>query len=147
MASYVDSNLNPGEHVVYRGTVHWIVYLPPVVMVCFGAPLIGMAERIGLVLTVAGLLAGAAAWIRQTTSEFAVTNRRVIVKTGLLARRTIEINISRVESVGVDQDIFGRIFNYGAITVIGTGGTKEPFTMIDNPQQFRRMVQGEERRA
>lgn len=144
MASYVDSNLNPGEHVVYRGTVHWIVFLPPVVMVCFGVPLIGMVERIGLVLTVAGLLAGAAAWIRQTTSEFAVTNRRVIVKTGLLARRTIEINIARVESVGVDQDIFGRLFNYGSITVIGTGGTKEPFTMIDNPQQFRRMVQGEQ---
>ncbi len=144
MASYVDSNLNPGEHVVYRGTVHWIVFLPPVVMVCFGVPLIGMVEQIGLVLTVAGLLAGAAAWIRQTTSEFAVTNRRVIVKTGLLARRTIEINISRVESVGVDQDIFGRIFNYGAITVIGTGGTKEPFTLIENPQAFRRMVQAEQ---
>lgn len=144
MASYVDSNLNPGEHVVYRGTVHWIVFLPPVVMVCFGVPLIGVYEQIGLVLTVAGLLAGAAAWIRQTTSEFAVTNRRVIVKTGLLARRTIEINISRVESVGVDQDIFGRIFNYGAITVIGTGGTKEPFTLIENPQAFRRMVQAEQ---
>lgn len=144
MANYVDSNLNPGEHVVYRGAVHWIIYLPPVIMVCFGVPLIGMIERFGLVLTVAGLLAGAAAWVRQTTSEFAVTNRRVIVKTGLLARRTIEINISRVESVQVDQDIFGRIFNYGAITVIGTGGTKEPFTMIENPQQFRRVVQSEQ---
>jgi uncharacterized membrane protein YdbT with pleckstrin-like domain len=60
----------------------------------------------------------------------------VIVKTGLLARRTIEINIARVESVEVEQDIFGRLFNYGAITVIGTGGTKEPFTMIENPQDF-----------
>ena len=144
MASYVDSNLNPGEHVVYRGAVHWVIYLPPVLMVCFGVPLIGVIERIGLVLAIAGLLAGAAAWVRQTTSEFAVTNRRVIVKTGLLARRTIEINISRVESVQVDQDIFGRLFNYGAITVIGTGGTKEPFTMIENPQAFRRIVQSEQ---
>lgn len=144
MASYVDSNLNAGEHVVYRGQVHWIIYLPPVLMVCFGVPLIGVIERIGLVMAIAGLLAGAAAWVRQTTSEFAITNRRVIVKTGLLARRTIEINISRVESVQVDQDIFGRLFNYGAITVIGTGGTKEPFTMIENPQAFRRMVQAEQ---
>jgi len=144
MASYVDSNLNPGEHVVYRGAVHWVIYLPPVLMVCFGVPLIGVIERIGLVMAIAGLLAGAAAWVRQTTSEFAVTNRRVIVKTGLLARRTIEINISRVESVQVDQDIFGRLFNYGAITVIGTGGTKEPFTMIENPQAFRRIVQSEQ---
>jgi uncharacterized membrane protein YdbT with pleckstrin-like domain len=136
MAGYVDSNLNPGEHVVYRGTVHWIIYLPPVMMLCFGLPLIGVNERLGMVLAIAGLLAGAAAYIRQTASEFAVTNARVIVKTGLLARRTIEINIARVESVEVDQDIFGRLFNYGAITVIGTGGTKEPFTMIENPQAF-----------
>jgi len=141
MAGYVDSNLNPGEHVVYRGTVHWIIYLVPVVMLGFGVPLIDMNARFGLILAVAGLIAGAAAYIRQATSEFAVTNRRVIVKTGLLARRTTEINIARVESVQVDQDIFGRLFNYGAITVIGTGGTKEPFTLIDNPQQFRRMVQ------
>jgi uncharacterized membrane protein YdbT with pleckstrin-like domain len=144
MASYVDSNLNPGEHVVYRGTVHWIVYLVPVLLLGFGIPLIGMETRFGVALVGAGLLAGVIAWIRQTSSEFAVTNRRVIVKTGLLSRRTIEINISRVESVGVDQDIFGRIFNYGSITVIGTGGTREPFTLIDNPQQFRRMVQAEQ---
>ncbi|MES2253751.1 MAG: PH domain-containing protein [Pseudomonadota bacterium] len=144
MASYVDSNLNPGEQVVYRGTVHWIVYLLPVMMLCFGVPLIGASERFGIALAGGGLLAAAAAWIRQTSSEFAVTNRRVIVKTGLLSRRTIEINISRVESVGVDQDIFGRLFNYGSITVIGTGGTREPFTLIDNPQQFRRMVQAEQ---
>ena len=144
MAGYVDSNLNPGEHVVYRGTVHWIIYLPPVVMLCFGLPLIGVSERLGMVLAVAGLLAGAAAYVRQTASEFAVTNHRVIVKTGLLARRTIEINIARVESVEVEQDIAGRLFDYGAITVIGTGGTKELFTTIDNPQQFRRMVQAEQ---
>ncbi len=141
MAGYVDSNLNPGEHVVYRATMHWIIYLPPVLMVCFGIPLIDINERFALILAAAGVFAGAAAYIRQASSEFAVTNHRVIVKTGLLARRTIEINIARVESVQVDQDIFGRLLNYGAITVIGTGGTKEPFTMIDNPQQFRRMVQ------
>jgi uncharacterized membrane protein YdbT with pleckstrin-like domain len=136
MAGYVDSNLNPGEHVVYRGQVHWIIYLPPVMMLCFGIPLMGVNERIGMVVAITGLLAGAAAYVRQTASEFAVTNARVIVKTGLLARRTIEINIARVESVEVEQDIFGRLFNYGAITVIGTGGTKEPFTMIENPQDF-----------
>ena len=144
MASYVDSNLNPGEHVVYRGAVHWVIYLPPVLMVCFGVPLIGVIERIGLVMAIAGLLAGAAAWVRQTTSEFAVTNRRVIVKTGLLARRTIEINLSKVESVEVNQDIFARMFNYGTITVIGTGGTHEPFSLIDDPLAFRRAVQSQQ---
>jgi len=83
-------------------------------------------------------------YIRQRTSEFAVTDKRVIIKLGWLSRRTIEINMSRVESVQVDQDIFGRFLNYGTITVIGTGGTKEPFTLIDDPLAFRRAVQAEQ---
>jgi len=84
------------------------------------------------------------AWIRQWASEFAVTNKRVIVKVGLISRRTIEINMSKVESVEVNQDIFARLFNYGTIVVIGTGGTKEPFDLIDDPLAFRRAVQSQQ---
>lgn len=144
MAGYVDGNLNPGEHVVYRSGVHWAIYLLPVMLLGFGIPLIDTGERLGLGLAGAGILACVAAFIRQTSSEFAITNARVIAKTGFLSRRTVEINIARVESIAVDQDLFGRLLNYGTITVIGTGGTKEPFTMIDNPQLFRRMVQAEQ---
>ena len=95
----------------------------------------------GLVLVVAGVLAGAGAFIRQATSEFAVTTDRVVVKTGLLARNTIEIQLAKVESVQVSQDIVGRLLNYGTITVAGTGGTHEPFTLIDDPMGFRKAVQ------
>jgi uncharacterized membrane protein YdbT with pleckstrin-like domain len=144
MASYVDSNLAPGERVIYRGAVHWIIYLPPVVMVAFGIAWAGMSGYVGPIVAGFGLLAGVAAWVRQSTSEFAVTSNRVIVKTGFLSRKTIEINLSRVESVQVDQDLFGRMLNYGTMTVVGTGGTREPFTMIDNPAGFRHAVQSEQ---
>jgi uncharacterized membrane protein YdbT with pleckstrin-like domain len=82
-----------------------------------------------------------AAWIRRWTSEFAVTNKRVVIKVGLISRRMIEMNLSKVESIEVRQDIPGRLVNYGTIVVIGTGGTKEPFTTIDDPLAFRRAVQ------
>jgi hypothetical protein len=59
--------------------------------------------------------------------EWLLTSRRVIIKVGLISRRTIEMNLERIESIGVDQGIFGRIFGYGTITMIGTGGTKEPW--------------------
>jgi uncharacterized membrane protein YdbT with pleckstrin-like domain len=98
----------------------------------------------GLVLLVAGLTGAVAGFIRQATSEFAVTSRRVIVKTGFLSRSTIEIQLSKVESVEVKQDILGRLLNFGSIIVAGTGGTREPFTMIDDPLQFRRAVQAEQ---
>ena len=73
--------------------------------------------------------------------EFAVTNKRVIVKTGLISRRTLEMNLSKIESVNVDQSIMGRILGYGTITIIGTGGTRESFPKIAEPLLFRKKFQ------
>lgn len=144
MAGYVDDNLVPGEIVVYRATVAWIVFLAPVIFLGFGFTLAVTGVKYGLILTVIGAVGLLSAWLRQVNSEFAVTTRRVILKTGVTSRRTIEINLAKVESVQVDQDLLGRLLNYGTIMVIGTGGTREPFTMIDNPQGFRRAVQVEQ---
>jgi uncharacterized membrane protein YdbT with pleckstrin-like domain len=142
MAPYVDASLGPDEHVVYRGGVSWVVYLAPVIMMGFGGAWALSGGGVpGLILVLAGVLAGAGAFIRQATSEFAVTTARVVAKTGLLTRSTVEIALSKVESVEVRQDILGRLLNYGSITVSGTGGTREPFTLIDDPVGFRRAVQ------
>ena len=91
-----------------------------------------------------GLVSLLIALIRQISSEFAVTNKRVVIKIGFLSRRTIELNMSKVESVQVDQDIIARLLNYGTITVIGTGGTREPFAQIDDPLSFRHAVQAQQ---
>ena len=148
MGSYVNSHLDPGEKIEHQASIHWIVYLGPMfpigaglMLVLPGAP--GIAWG-GLLLLAAGVIGLLGAWIRQSTSEFAVTNRRVIVKTGFLSRRTIELNMSKVESIQVDQGLLARLLNYGTITVIGTGGTKEPFSMIDDPLSFRHAVQKEQ---
>jgi uncharacterized membrane protein YdbT with pleckstrin-like domain len=145
MGSYVDRNLNPGETVVYQTGIHPIVYAAPAIVILLG---IGLGSfwiaSAGLVVLGLGVLMLLGAWIRQWASEFAVTDRRVIVKVGFISRRTIEINMSKVESIEVNQDIFGRLFNYGTILVIGTGGTKEPFALISDPLAFRRAVQSQQ---
>jgi uncharacterized membrane protein YdbT with pleckstrin-like domain len=141
MENYVEANLAPGERILYKSQVHWVVYLAPVLLLSFGLPWLSIGGKSGLAIVAVGLIAGAAAYVRQATSEFAITDKRVIFKTGLFSRKTIEINRARVESVEVDQDIIGRLLNYGTVTVAGTGGTREPFTLIDNPLEFRRMVQ------
>jgi uncharacterized membrane protein YdbT with pleckstrin-like domain len=142
MAQYVDASLGAEERVTYRAGISWVVYLVPVVMMGFGAAwALAGGGMPGLIVAITGILAGAGAFIRKATSEFAVTTGRVVVKTGLLSRNTIEIQLSKVESVQVNQDILGRIFNYGTITVAGTGGTHEPFTLIDDPMSFRKAVQ------
>jgi len=141
MPAYVDDSLGESERVLYRGRVSWVVYLAPVMMFAFGAAWALAGGGVpGLILAVAGALSGAAAFIRQATSEFAVTTGRVVVKTGLFARNSIEIRLSKLESVEVQQDILGRLLNYGSVLVSGTGGTHEPFAMIDDPMAFRRAI-------
>ncbi len=119
MGNYVDSHLIMGETVVYSAKLHWIIYL-----------------TVKAILTL-----WIAPFIQRATSEFAITTKRVIIKEGLIARRTLEMNLSKIETVNVDQSITGRILNYGSITIIGTGGTHEVFHNIAHPMQFRKAFQ------
>jgi uncharacterized membrane protein YdbT with pleckstrin-like domain len=121
---YVESSLMKGETVLYRGRLHWIIFVGPAL----------------LCLVVIGIVWLVAALVRNATSEFAVTNRRVIVKEGLIRRNTLELNLAKVESIGVDQTLLGRMLNYGTIVVVGTGGTREPFASLADPIGFRRAV-------
>lgn len=119
MGSYVQNHLITGERVAYEAQLHWITFISlEAAYTLFLAPLI---ERF--------------------TSEFAITNKRVVIKVGFIARRTLEMNLSKIESVNVDQSILGRILGYGTIVIIGTGGTKEPFRAIKDPMTFRKRFQ------
>ncbi|NBX05048.1 MAG: PH domain-containing protein [Betaproteobacteria bacterium] len=119
MGNYVNSSLIQDEHVVYEAKNHWIIFISiSSFLTLFIAPL-----------------------IENWTSEFAVTNKRVVIKLGLISRKTLEMNLSKIESVNVDQSILGRLLGYGAITIIGTGGTRETFTDIADPMKFRRTFQ------
>jgi uncharacterized membrane protein YdbT with pleckstrin-like domain len=78
---------------------------------------------------------------KRNATEMAVTDRRVLIKTGMGSRRTLDLMLSRVESIGVEETFFGRMLGYGSVVVRGTGGTPESFVMIAHPQEFRRSVQ------
>jgi len=140
--SYIDTNLLAGEQVVYRARLHPIIFAPGTAVVLLGI-LIALlyAQSIGLVVGVIGVVMGAIALVRYNTSEFAVTNRRVIIKVGALGRRSLELELNRVEGIDVDQSAFGRLFDYGTIGVRGIGGTEESFPAIAAPLEFRKHVQ------
>jgi uncharacterized membrane protein YdbT with pleckstrin-like domain len=153
---YVDDNLLADEKVVYRAHLHWIIYAWPaffaavaIVLIIVGLTREGFlaAAWIGFVTLVAAALAALAKYIGASTAEFAVTNRRVLIKVGAISRHTLELLLHKVEGVGVDQDLGGRIFDFGTIVVTGTGGTKERFPSIANPLEFRRQVQDQSGRS
>lgn len=138
MASYVENNLMTGEEILYTGRIHWFVYVPGAVLLflaCFTAVFEG---AISLLMAMLGIILLINALIRRKTTELAVTNRRVICKLGLIRRSTMELNLSRVESCNVDQSILGRIFDYGTVSVNGTGGGQTPIRTVDSPLEFRK---------
>lgn len=146
--SYVDNSLLPNEQVAYRTRLSRIVFLGPTFLLAIGLLLLipatdGMPGGYGIacLFLVLGLILGLARYIAFATSEFAITNKRVIVKVGLLRRRTLELQLAKLEAIAVDQGILGRILRYGNIVVTGTGGTKEPFRTISDPVEFRRAAQ------
>jgi uncharacterized membrane protein YdbT with pleckstrin-like domain len=147
---YVRRVLQPGETIVYSTRLHWIIYWRAILLLIVCIVLAGaawyMADNKNLSLAIAiaavifallGLSSALRTFIRRWTTELAVTDRRVIYKVGLIARRTLEMNRSRVESVDVYQTILGRILGYGTITLRGTGGSLEPMHTIDDPLTFR----------
>lgn len=122
MGTYIETNLIRGEVVSYEAKPHWILFL---------------SWR--SILTM-GMLPLIEYW----TSEFAVTNKRLIMKMGWMSRRILELNLHKIESVNVDQPLLGRLLGYGTITVIGTGGTRETFERIAHPLAFRKAFQEQE---
>jgi uncharacterized membrane protein YdbT with pleckstrin-like domain len=140
---YVESNLLPNEQITYRANLHWVIYaLPAIVfLVAILVALGGGGWIAGMAIGIVGFVLLLPPWIRASSSVFAITNKRVLIKVGLIRRHSLELLLQKVEGIGVDQGVLGRILGYGTITVSGVGGTKETFQMISNPLEFRRQVQ------
>ena len=100
----------------------------------------GILSWLGIIIVVGAALELARVWIKLATTEIAVTDRRVILKRGVISRRTLEMNLTRIESIDVRQGIFGRLFNFGDVNIRGTGSGMEPIRCIDSPIEFRRRV-------
>lgn len=144
MGSYIDSNLTSSERVIQEAQVSWWSQWPFLLvggfllLSGFGASL-GNTGGGGFMLFLALLFIGSAV-LRVMTTELALTNKRVIAKTGFIRRNTIELRLEKVEGLMVSQGIFGRLLNYGSVLVSGTGGIKTPIPFISHPTQFRMVV-------
>jgi uncharacterized membrane protein YdbT with pleckstrin-like domain len=146
----VERHLLPGERVVYRTRLHWVLFVKPVLLILVGIVLAVVLRQVAeppwlWMVGGAVVLAGVGWWlvhyVEVMTSEFAVTSSRLILKVGLISRYTTELLLTKVESIGVQQGLTGRVLNFGDLTVTGTGGAREVFRRVRDPIGFRNHVQ------
>ena len=158
--SYLQKMLLPDERVVYIATLHWVIFIPGLLLTIIGgfcgyysydvanllpghslAPYFGkIISGVSLMFAVLGLALLSGAVVRQSSTELAITNLRLIAKYGFVSRSTFEIMINRVTGANFDQTIAGRLLGYGTILVHGSGGDISPFDLITDPQSFQRAL-------
>jgi membrane protein YdbS with pleckstrin-like domain len=132
--SYVKHVLQPGEKILVDGRLSWAIYHRAIFYLIAGLILIAVENAFWhwyqplvvfgtiAVFGILTLASAASAWFNWWTTEIAVTDKRIIFKTGFIHRHTEEMNMDKVSSVDVDQSVWGRIFDFGTVRIIGAGG-------------------------
>jgi len=148
--SYIKHVLQPGEKIIMIGRLSWVLYYRAILYLILGVVLVVLEhlywDKDEIIYATAALFAvlvvvsAVHAWFVRFITEIAVTDKRVIYKRGFITRHTIEINMDKVASVDVDQSILGRLFDYGTVTVQGTGLTFEPLRRIEAPVALRNAI-------
>jgi uncharacterized membrane protein YdbT with pleckstrin-like domain len=150
--AYYTKVLQPDETVKVVGRLHWSIYIRGLVVLAVAVVmLVGSlwlsdpdgqryAQWAAGVVGVLGLLLLLGAWIRRRATEIVVTDLRVIYKVGVLSRRTVEMNVSKIETVDVEQGLWGRIWGYGTVLIRGTGSGFEPLVGVGSPLAIRNAI-------
>ncbi|MDD3144764.1 MAG: PH domain-containing protein [Candidatus Gracilibacteria bacterium] len=142
--SYIQDNLLPSEKIKYEGKVH-----------SFYIFIMSFLAFIGFLFFFGGIKSGT--WFMgfaiiiptlyhvfyMVTTEIAVTNKRVLYKTGIIARNIFELQLDKTESATLDQTIFQRIIGAGTLVVNGTGGHNKPIQYLANPSEMRTIIYSE----
>jgi len=150
--AYYTKVLQPGERVLAIGHLHWSIHRHALLLLMVALAMLvasfwapqpygPTAVRIIAVGTaIVGLLMLLATSIRRRSTEIVVTDRRVIYKRGILSRHTVEMNVSKIEAVDIEQSLTARLLDYGTIMIHGTGADIEPLQRIERPLAIRSAI-------
>lgn len=143
--AYIDQNLLPDEKILYRTKKHFIIFLIPVIWtlgaVFFYFNSNPMVVKISLIFVIAALFTWLNAFLIYYTSDFAVTNKRISMKEGFFFRHANDTRLTTIANVTVNQSLLGQILNYGTVVINTFGGTADPFSEINSPVAFQKLLQ------
>lgn len=142
--SYLENNLTQGENVVYQANIHWFLFVRPVLLLVLGylfysAISSGFIHWIGIILLIFGVLSLVERLSIKIGSIYAVTNKRIILKSGIIKRDALELMLHKCEGIRINQGIWGRITGFGTI-IVTTGGATNSYRFVADPMKFRNII-------
>lgn len=142
---YIDRNLLPEEQILFRTRKHIIIFFFPFIWTIFSVFASNYMEsnnilvRIAWVPWVIALIFWSYVGLNYFFSEFAVTNKRIMMREGLVTRHTNEMRVSTISQVNVDQSLLGQLLSYGTVS-INAFGAFDSYTLISRPTRFQKCV-------
>ena len=137
---FITSYLQNGEEIIYRARIHIFLFLQPAILLGVGFlcyfDTVWITHYLGVTLLFLGLVSLVQRVFVKVGSIYAVTNRRVVIKTGIISRRVVELVLAKCEGIQVMQGILGRIFGFGTI-VVTTGGATNCYYYVAKPFRFK----------
>ena len=128
--SYIEESLSAGEKVEGIFRFHWVARAPMVMWIVLGIPTLGLTWLVALY-----------EYLRLKYTEQGVTNKRVILKRGIISRKTEEMKLTSIETVEIDQGVFGRILGFGTVKITGRGISDLVYKTIDDPMSVKRQIE------
>lgn len=128
--SYIEESLSSGENIEGIFKFHWFVRIPLTLWIILGIPTLGLT-----------LLLALYEYLRLKYTEQGITSKRIILKTGIISRKSQEIKLKAIETVEIDQGILGRIFGFGSIKVTGQGISDLIFKNVADPMSVKRQIE------
>jgi uncharacterized membrane protein YdbT with pleckstrin-like domain len=155
MGRYIDENLAKDETLIYETRLSWVIFFWAgfwlfwslallLTWLCLGlAPL--FAGKVTLVFSafffILAAVLGAVNYQDRQSSEFALTNKKVLIKTGIFSVKTFETQLNKISNISVSQGILEKILGYGSVLIASTGGLQETCRRIGNPIEFKKKIQ------
>ncbi|MDT8339701.1 MAG: PH domain-containing protein [Sulfurimonas sp.] len=130
---YINDSLSNDEEIKALFKLHWFSKIPMIIWIILSIPTFG-----------ATLLLAIWEWLRLRSIEQGVTNKRVILKKGIVSRKSEEMKIASVETVEIIQGVIGRIFGFGTIKVTGRGISDLIFKNVDDPMDVKKKIESVE---
>ncbi len=137
---YIDETLTDGEQVLFRTTRHPGVLMFPIIALALVVTSLGLGW-VGLLCTVL-----AACWLAAElaarTSEYGVTTRRLLMRTGgMLRRRTLAVPLENVVAIEVRQSALGATLGYGTVVIRENDGRSTAFPTLHHCLAFKERAQ------
>jgi len=157
LARYADKLLADGERVALRGRQHvlatfiegrvpWVLVILALVLLVLDLQLEPSIWRdvfgwLGLALLVIGLLWLVQIYLAWYSQDYLVTNRRVIKVEGILAKRSADSSLEKINDAVLEQGILGRMLGYGDLDIMTAAEESvDRYRMLAQAQTFKRTM-------